>query len=310
MSAFDAAALGEAPTTSGHAASEDADEALSAAAAKRARFRRWLWGKTPYVVVSFLLLTLLVVVLWYRIVIIIHPGHGGVLFRVFSGTQVDHVYGEGLHFISPLNTMYIYETRKQVALHQFDVLTNKGLTVHLSLAIRYQPELEVLGMLHQRIGPDYLHRVIVPQIESVMRKQLGRYTAEDIYTNREGLLTNAILLALDEVGRNYVKVEDIIIRSIQMPDKIKVAVEDKLTQEELLKSYDYRVAIAEQEAKRLRIEAQGIQAYHATIEQSLTDRSLKYQGILATQELSRSANAKVIVIGSGKDGMPLILNAD
>lgn len=278
--------------------------------ARQARFRRWLWGKTPYVVVSLLLLILLLVVLWYRIVVIIQPGQTGVLFRLFSGTQIDHVYDEGIHVINPLNTMYIYETRKQVALHEFDVLTNKGLTIHLSLAIRYQPELEVLGILHQNIGPDYLNRVIVPQIESVMRKQLGKYTAEDIYTNREGLLTNAILLALDEVGRNYVKVEDIIIRGMHMPDKIRAAIEDKLVQEEVFKSYDYRVATAEQEAKRLEIEARGIQAYHTTIDQSLSDKSLKYQGIVATQELAKSANSKVIVIGSGKDGMPLILNTE
>lgn len=303
MSAFDATELPDPPP--------DADApGADSLSAGRARFRRWLWRKSPYVFVSMLLLILALVVLWYRIVIIIHPGETGVLFRLFSGTQIDYVYDEGLHLISPLNTMYIYETRKQVALHEFDVLTNKGLTIHLSLAIRYQPEVEVLGMLHQRIGPDYLSRVIVPQIESVMRKQLGKYTAEDIYTNKEGLLTNAILMALDEVGRNYVKVEDIIIRGIQMPEKIKAAVEDKLTQEELLKSYDYRVATAEQEAKRLGIEAQGIQRYHETIDKSLSDKSLKYQGILATQELSKSANTKVIVIGAGKDGMPLIFNAE
>jgi len=206
--------------------------------------------------------------------------------------------------------MYIYETRKQVALHEFNILSNKGLTINLSLAIRYQPEVEVLGLLHQRIGPDYLNRVIIPQIESVMRKQLGNYDAEDIYTNKEGLMTNAILMALDEVGRNFVKVEDIIIRSISMPDTLKSAIEDKLAQEELAKSYEYRLEVAQKEAERLGIAAKGIHQYHSIIDQSMSQENLKYEGIQATKELAKSQNAKVIVVGSGKDGLPLILNTE
>ena len=277
-------------------------------AAKKARLRRWLWRKSPYFFIFTLLALLTMVILWNRLVVVIEPGKAGVLFHLFSGTQIDYVYPEGLHLVNPLNTMYIYETRKQIALHDFDVLTVKGLNVRLSLAIRYQPEFELLGMLHQRVGMDYLNRVIIPQTESVMRKQLGNYTAEDIYTNKEGLLTNAILLALDEVGRNFVQVEDIIIRGITLPGKIKDAIEDKLTQEEHLKSYEFRVKTATQEAERRRIEAEGIKTYHEIVDKSLSANILKHQGINATRELAASPNAKVIIIGGGKDGLPLILN--
>lgn len=294
----------------GKNSSEPRDDDEDSLSRTRAKFRRWLWGRVPGFMISLILLITLLVILWHRVVIIINPGYNGVLFHIFSGTEVDYVYTEGLNIINPLNTMYIYETRKQVALHDFHILSNKGLTINLSLAIRYQPEVEVLGLLHQRIGPDYLNRVIIPQIESVMRKQLGNYDAEDIYTNKEGLLTNAILMALDEVGRNYVKVEDIIIRSISMPDKIKAAIEDKLSQEELAKSYDYRVMVATKEAQRLGIEARGIDEYHATIDKNMSEKNLKYEGIQATKELAKSNNAKVIVVGSGKDGMPLILNTE
>lgn len=276
---------------------------------RRARFRRWLLRKSPYAFVLVLLSALLLVVLWYRIVIIIWPGTAGVLYHLFTGTQIDYVYPEGLVIVSPLNTMYIYETRKQVAFHEFDVLTSKGLTIHLALAVRYQPEVPLLGILHQKIGPDYLLRVIIPQAESVMRKELGNYTAEDIYTNKEGLLTNAILLALEEVGRNFVQVEDIIIRSITLPEAIKKAIEDKLVQEEVLKSYEYRVQTANREAERLRIEAGGIKDYHLTVAKGATEKSLRLQGIEATKDLAKSSNAKMVVIGAGKDGLPIILNA-
>lgn len=275
-----------------------------------ARISSWLKNQRPLIIVALLITALVVVFFWHRIVITIDPGQAGILFRRFSGTEVDKVYAEGLHMFSPLDKLHIYEVRKMVAYHEFDVISNKGLTVHLSLAIRYRPEYDLLGILHKRIGPDYLQRVILPQIESVMRKQLGSYTAEQIYTNEAGLLTNAILTALDEVGRNYVEVEDIIIRSITLPAQIVQAIEDKLRQEEFMKSYEFRMQTAQREAERLKIEAGGIKNYHRIVNESLTESILRHKGINATQALASSANAKVVVIGGGKDGLPIILNTD
>lgn len=273
-------------------------------------FKHWWSSKRPLLLVALLISALVFTFFWPRIIITIESGEAGVLFRRFSGTEIDKIYEEGIHIFNPLDKLYIYEVRNQIALHDFDVISNKGLTVHLALAIRYRPEYDLLGILHQKIGPDYLQRVIVPQIESVMRKQLGNYTAEQIYTNEAGLLTNAILTALDEVGRNYVKVEDIIIRSIQLPKKMVEAIEDKLKQEEFMKSYEFRMQTAQKEAERLKIEANGIQAYHKIIGKALTKSTLQLKGIEATQELAKSNNAKVVIIGSGKDGLPIILNTD
>ena len=272
--------------------------------------QQWLRRKAMLFIILILVIIMTVVFFWNSIVITIKPGQAGILFGRFSGTNIDHVYGEGLHVFNPLDTLYIYEMRKQIAFHEFDIISIKGLTVHISLAVRYRPEYELLGILHQSIGPDYLDRVIIPQIESVMRKQLGNYSAEQIYTNEKGLLTQAILTALEEVGRNYVEVEDIIIRSISLPEEVVGSIEEKLQQEELMKSYVFRIRIAEEEAKRLKIEAQGINKNKKIIDKSLSEAILLNKGIEATQELSRSNNAKIVVIGSGKNGLPIILGND
>ncbi len=274
------------------------------------QLKRWLLRKWLLWLPVLLIFAISTVLYWRSIVITIESGEAGILFRRFSGTEIDKIHGEGLHIFSPLDTLYIYEVRKQVAYHEFDVISNKGLTVHLSLAVRYRPEYDLLGILHQRIGPNYLNRVILPQIESVMRKELGNYTAEQIYTNEAGLLTKAILTALDEVGRNFVEVEDIIIRSIQLPPKIVLAIESKLKQEEVMKSYEFRLQTAAKEAERQAIEAQGLNTYHKIINESLTDAILTHKGINATERLAASANAKVVIIGSGKGGLPIILNTE
>lgn len=275
-----------------------------------AHTKAWLKRRKGLLIILTLLTILNFAIFWQRIVITIESGEAGILFNRFTGTKIDKIYEEGVHLFSPLDTLYIYEIRKQVAYHDFDVISNKGLIIHLSLAIRYRPEYELLGVLHQQIGPDYLTRVILPQIESVMRKQLGDYTAEQIYTNEAGLLTNAILTALDEVGRNYVEVEDIIIRSIRLPEKIISAIENKLEQEEFMKSYEFRIDTAKKEADRQEIEATGIANYHSILDKSLTPAILKNKGIEATENLAKSRNAKVVIIGGGKDGLPIILNTD
>ena len=267
------------------------------------KFRR----KKPLLIILLLIVAILVVLLWNRIVITVNVGEAGVLFRRFTGTEIDKIYKEGVHIISPLDIMTIYETRNQIALHEFDVLSVKGLRIQLAIAIRYRPQYDMLPTLHQRIGPDYLQRIVLPQIESVMRKQLGSYNTDQIYTNEDGLLNKAIVLAINEVGRNYVEVDDVIIRSLTLPENIVKAIEDKLTQQEYLRSYEFRVQTATKEAQRKISEAKGIHEAQRIISETLTPEILAFEGIKATKELAKSENAKIVVIGSGKSGLPLIL---
>ncbi len=269
--------------------------------------RSWIKQKKKYLIIFLLIFSSITIIFWERIFITAHVGEAGVLFHRFSGTEIDKIYKEGLHIISPLDIMTIYETRNQIALHEFDVLSVKGLRIHLAIAIRYRPQYDMLPTLHQQIGPDYLQRVVLPQIESVMRKQLGSYNADQIYTNENGLLNKAIVLAINEVGRNYVVVDDVIIRSLSLPDNIVKAIEDKLTQQEYLRSYEFRLKTATKEAQRKISEAKGISRAQHIISESLTPEILTFEGIKATQELAKSNNAKIVVIGSGKNGMPLIL---
>jgi len=279
---------------------------VSSGARRRAPLARWLTSKLVLLVLTFALAALVTALLWQRFLVSVDTGHAGVLYRLFTGTQVERVYRPGLHVIPPWDTMFHYETRKQLVTDSFDVLSVRGLPVHLELAIRYQPEYEQLGILHRRIGPDYVDRVVTPQTQSVMRRELSRYTAEQIYTNAGGLLNEAILLAREEVGRNFVVAEDVVIRSISLPAPVKQAIEDKLTQRELLESYVFRLQTAEEEAERKRNEARGIRDYQAQVDATLNDRLLEHAGIKATKQLAVSKNARVIIIGGDENGLPLV----
>ncbi|CAK8715733.1 Band 7 domain-containing protein [Candidatus Electronema halotolerans] len=254
--------------------------------------------------------TIAVIILWNRMFIWIEAGEAGVMYRPFwGGTETVRVYPEGFLVINPFNTMAIYDARVQIIRHEFDVLTSSGLPVTLKLAVRYRPIFELLGVLHQRIGPDYPNKIILPQIESVLRKGLGVHVAEDIYTNKGHLLTTLVKNAIDEVGQKYVIVDDIIIREIVLPKQIKDAIEEKLVHEQVLQSYVFRLETARREAEKKEIESLGIQKYAENISKTMDDKVLHWHGVQATLELASSPNAKVVIIGGGKDGLPLMLNA-
>ncbi|MBI1209817.1 MAG: prohibitin family protein [Azospirillum sp.] len=262
----------------------------------------------PYLTFALLVMLLVVLYFWSGIVVVIHSGEAGALYRLFlGGTVTDYVYPEGIHIVWPWNRMYIYNVRVQTVMHEFSVLTNKGLPIRLKLAIRYHPEYEMVAILHKRVGPDYVNTIVVPQIESVLRRNIGKHDPEDIYTNKEGILTDIIVKAIEEAGQKFVFIDDIIIRTVDLPDDVKHAIEEKLVHQQRFQAYEFRLAAERQEAERKRIEAQGIRDYQATIAETLTDKILKWQGIHATEEIANSNNAKVVVVGNGDKGLPIIL---
>lgn len=272
------------------------------------RFRFWIKDHLPYLIVFILILILVSVLLFQRIFIIIGTGQAGVLYRTFTtGTVTDFVYPEGLHIVNPFNTMHIYNARVQIILHEFDVLSNNGLPITLRIAIRYQPIYELISLLHMQVGPDYPDKIILPQIESVLRRNIGQYTPEDIYTNREGVLSNIVTLALEEVGRKYVNVDELIIRSLSLPEPVKKAIEQKLVYEQEYLAYQFRLDLEKQEAERKRIEAAGTMVYQEIISSTLSEQLILWQGVQATMELAKSDNAKIVVIGSNENGLPIIL---
>ncbi|MBT4658121.1 MAG: prohibitin family protein [Gammaproteobacteria bacterium] len=269
---------------------------------------RWVKGKLPYLITLVLVLTLLILYFWNRIFVVIGPGQAGALYRpLTSGTVTDYVYPEGLQVLFPLNKMTIYDTRVQVIQHDFTVLTNRGLPITLKLAIRFRPIYELVGVLHQQVGVDYPKKIILPQIESVLRRRIGQHSPEEIYTNKEGVLSNIIALAIEEVGQKFVEVDEIIIRTVELPKPVRTAIEEKLIYEQRHLAYKFRLEQEKQEAERKRIEALGIMVYQDIISSTLDENLLRWQGIQATLEIAKSENSKVVVIGSGEQGLPIIL---
>jgi regulator of protease activity HflC (stomatin/prohibitin superfamily) len=244
-------------------------------------------------------------------VISVHPGELGVLWRLLGGgTQIDTVYREGVHVILPFNEMYIYDIRKRQFTDAIDVLTVDGLTVGVRYSVRYFLDQDTLPLLHQRVGPDFVNVVVRPEIRSVMRIVFGQYKPEEIYATQKAIQERVSVLAKTHLEARFVALDEVPIESITLPPRISQAIEAKMAQQQIDEEYVYRLSIATKEADRRRIESDGIKVYNNTVNSSLTPSVLAWQGIQATQDLAKSANAKVVVIGSGKSGLPLILGQE
>ncbi len=280
----------------------------------RTRFREnWprIWNSLKYYLVIILLLLVFLVVLFFnRIFINIHAGQEGVLWKRFAGgTVMDRVYEEGFHIVAPWNIMAIYEMRLQQEPHEFIALSKDGLPIKVELSIRYRPRADELPLLHRRIGPEYVERVVKQEVQAQVRFVLAQYTPEQIYTSEGYLLQIVTQGAMGKIAERHIMLDDLLIKRLTLPDMIREAIERKLVEHQLVQAYEFRVQREMREAERKRIEGEGIRDFQlAAMQGGAFDRYLRFRGIEATVELAKSPNSKVVVIGGSDGGLPLILN--
>ena len=267
--------------------------------------------KLPKIGLPVVLLVVVVLIFVSKSSINIGYGEAGVLFKTFGGGVVtdEPALGEGFHIIAPWNKVYIYNVKQQEVFEsKMQVLSSNGLEISLDISVLYQPKIEELGLLHKTKGENYLNIIIIPQIRAVARSVVGRYTPEQLYSTKRDAIQNEIYEETQKVVENqYVQLNAVLVRDVTLPIAIREAIERKLNQEQEALEYEFRIEKAKQEAERQRIDAEGKATANRILSASLTQKILQEKGIEATLKLSESPNAKVIVIGSGEGGLPIIL---
>lgn len=191
------------------------------------QFKPWHRGR-PVFILIFVILAVALGSLWPRIFYKIESGHAGVLYRMFGGTVTQAVRTEGLQVIFPWNHLEIYDVRLQQVEHSFPAISSDGFEIKAALSIRFRLKIESLGLLHQKIGPDYLQKIILPDVQSLVRTTLKRYTPEEIFATKRSLIQEAFQNALGNLGENYVQVDDLSIKSITLSPGVQSAIEAKL----------------------------------------------------------------------------------
>ena len=238
-------------------------------------------------------------------------GEAGVLWKRFGGGVVidEPAMTEGFHVVAPWNKVDIYNVRQQNEfIRDMEVLSSNGLEIKLDVSILYQPMFNELGLLHKTKGENYLEVVIVPEVRSAARSIVGRYTPEQLYSSKRDVIQQEIFAEVKRAaGSQHVQINAVLVRDVTLPPSIKGAIERKLKQEQESLEYEFRLVSASKEAERQIIEAKGKADANKILSASLNDKILQDKGIEATLKLAESPNTKVIVIGGGDGGLPIIL---
>lgn len=259
------------------------------------------------IVLSILTLLFVVVLFWQTILVFNHAGEQGVYWSRFFGGTSPRILGEGAHLKLPWDEIFIYDVRLSAIHEETMLLTKDGMELDIEWSVRFRPIPEDLPFLHQRIGPDYAEKVVVPGIISSLRQVLGNYTAEEIYAYDEQALLAEMEALIDKHFLVYpVSIKNLLIIRIKLPDKMSAGIVDKLLYKQQMLAYDFRLKAAELEKSRLIIEAEGVKQFEKISNVSI----LKWRGIDATVQIAKSPNSKIVVIGTNSQSLPLLLNTD
>jgi regulator of protease activity HflC (stomatin/prohibitin superfamily) len=306
---------------------------------------RFVARHLPGVSVVLMVMMLTTTVLYPYVVITVPSGQVGVLWKRFNGfdaycwcfvgrgTILDprELRDEGLHIVWPWDRLFLYDLRLHSSSQTFNAISKDGVSVVAQISIRFQLLHNSVAVLHKFIGPGYLASVVSPEIGSQAREVISQYTAQEVYTSREAIQDKIRNNAQKSLGahlnnlfqadameqpdpkhfndflQNSIQILDTLVLSIELPPAIVAAINRQTEQFYLIEEYKFRVEREAQESKRKQIEANGIAAFQKTISQGISDSYLRWRGIEATLALAQSANAKIVIIGSGKDGLPIIL---
>jgi len=266
--------------------------------------------KLPKIALPTLLVIIILFIVIAKSAVTIGSGEAGVLYKTFGGGVVtdEPPMGEGFHIVAPWNKVFVYEVRQQEVFEKMKVLSSNGLDIQLDASAWFQPKYDELGKLHKEKSEQYIDRILLPAIRSAARSVVGRYTPEQLYSSKRDAIQAEIFEETKKiVGDQYIQLNEILVRDVTLPNTIKEAIERKLKQEQESLEYEFRLVTAQKEAEKVRIEAQGKADANRILSASLTDKILQDKGIDATLKLAQSPNAKVVVVGSGDDGLPLIL---
>ena len=247
---------------------------------------------------------------WSSITYTIPSGHAGLIFRTFADgiDPTEDPAGQGFHFKAPWDRIVIYEVRQKEVQQKLDVLSSNLLKIQLDMTVFHQPVYADLGALEIERGRGYEEAVIVPAMRSVSREVFAKYLPEEINTSKREEIQVGIQDRLREkLASNFIQLNDVLIRNIRLPQTLEEAIERKLQQEQESLEYEFRLEKETKEAERKRIESEGIRDFQEIVSEGISDELLRWKGIEATQKLAESPNSKVVVVGGGEDGFPIIL---
>jgi prohibitin 1 len=252
------------------------------------------------------LIGLLILIFLFSAVTRVDSGAVGVL--TLFGRVTGEALPEGIHVINPFKTNHELSIRTQEIKETASVPSSEGLVMNLDTSLIFHLNPKRAADVYQKIGPRYTEVLIEPNLRAAIREATASHSANALYTGEREAVARQIFDHLASLlGERGFIVESVLLRDIQLPATLKASIESKQQAEQEALAMSFRLQKEKQEAERKRIEAAGIRDFQQIVAQGISSQLLEWKGIEATENLAKSPNAKIVVIGSGKNGLPLIL---
>lgn len=237
----------------------------------------------------------------------IPAGHVGVVD--FFGFVQDNTLKAGINFVNPLAKVVKMSVQTQEVKETMNSPSKEGLTAQIEVSVLFHLNPERAAEVYKTVGESYISVILEPQFRSVCRGVTASFEAKALYTAEraqlERLISDDLKLLVEKRGIN---VESSPMRQVLLPAGLTTAIEEKLRSEQESQRMQFILTKEQQEAERKRIEAAGIADFQKIVSQGISDNLLRWKGIEATLKIAESNNSKVVIIGSGKDGLPVILD--
>jgi regulator of protease activity HflC (stomatin/prohibitin superfamily) len=299
---------------------------------KRYRWWRFIEHSLPIIVIYLMVATLVGFLIAPNVIVTVPTGQVGILWKRFrGGTQLDPrlLKDEGMRVLLPWDKLFLYDLRLQTTTDTYNAISKDGVNLTATINIRFRLKHDAIPQLHQTIGPDYVSRLLRPEIGNRAREIIAQYTAEEVYsTKRQEVQAEIRSHTMQMLGQSMVQrteeeseygehyrisldqmlvLYDTLLLGLELPPAVNAAINRKIEQYYLVQEYAFRVEREKKESERKQIEANGIRAFQTTVSQGISDSYLRWRGIEATLQMAQSPNTKIVIIGSGKDGLPVIL---
>jgi prohibitin 2 len=294
------------------------------------RWRRILINNLTGLSLFLMMVLLIGIVLYPYVVVNVPTGHVGVVWKRFrGGTVLDpkQLKNEGFRVIWPWDKLFLYDLRLQSRTDTYTAISKDGVSLTAAINIRFRLKHDSIPQLHQSIGPNFVTSLVVPEIGNRMREVIAEYTAEEVYSTKRQEIQDKIRgraeamlgekMMEHQESEDYapyriplyamLNLVDTLVLGIELPASIVIAINRKLEQYYIAQEYTFRVEREMKESQRKKIEAEGIREFQQIVTQGISDSYLRWRGIEATLQLAQSSNAKTVIVGGGKDGLPIIL---
>ena len=242
-------------------------------------------------------------------VTVVPAGHVGV--KDFFGSVSPAVLPPGVHLVLPFTRVVKMSVQTQELKETAEVPSQEGLMIDLEGSLLFRLDPSKAADVYKNLGRNYEEVAVVPQIRSAIREVTATYEAKALYSAaREQIARETFELFQKMSAGRGVIAEAVLLRKIGLPALVANAIQEKLKREQEAEQMKFVLQKEQQEAERKRIEAQGVADFQRIVAQGISPQLLEWKGIEATEKLATSNNAKVVVVGNPKSGLPIILGGE